>query len=43
MEAIVLGCAELPLVFEVVALSADIMDVMRIHIRALIDGVVGGE
>lgn len=40
-EAIVLGCTELPLAFDGIDLSVDVMDVMRIHINALIDRIIG--
>jgi len=39
-EAIVLGCTELPLVFGEMPLPVDKMDVMRIHIDALISEIV---
>ncbi|NMN00224.1 aspartate racemase [Bifidobacterium sp. DSM 109958] len=40
-EAIVLGCTELPLAFDGIDLPVDVMDVMRIHVDALIDRIVG--
>jgi len=38
-EAVVLGCTELPLIFDGISLSVDKMDVMRIHIDALISKI----
>lgn len=40
VEAIVLGCTELPLVFDKLSLPVDKMDVMRIHIEKLIDMII---
>ncbi|KAB8294612.1 aspartate/glutamate racemase family protein [Bifidobacterium avesanii] len=40
-DAIVLGCTELPLAFDGVDLPVDVMDVMDIHINALIDRIIG--
>ncbi len=39
-EAIVLGCTELPLIFDGITLPAEKLDVMRIHICALIDQIL---
>lgn len=39
-EAVVLGCTELPPVFENMAFPAEKLDVMRIHIDALIDEIL---
>lgn len=39
-DAVVLGCTELPLVFDSVMLAAEKMDVMRIHIDALIETIL---
>lgn len=40
-QAIVLGCTELPLAFDGIELDADKMDVMQIHIDALIEQIIG--
>lgn len=37
MQAIALGCTELPLIFDGVELPVPYIDVMRIHINALVD------
>lgn len=42
-EAIILGCTELPLAFDGIALPVEKMDVMRIHIDALIDRILESE
>ncbi|MCD8066329.1 MAG: amino acid racemase [Oscillospiraceae bacterium] len=42
IEALVLGCTELPLIFEGVRLPVPYLDVMRIHIDALIDAAMRG-
>ena len=40
IEAVVLGCTELPLAFEGAVLSVPAIDVMRVHVDALIDVVL---
>lgn len=40
VDAIVLGCTELPLIFEKMDLPVEKMDVMDIHIHALIDEIL---
>ncbi len=40
VDAVVLGCTELPLIFEGVALPVPYMDVMKVHIEALVDLVL---
>lgn len=40
VEAIVLGCTELPLAFDEISLPVEKMDVMRIHIDTLIDEII---
>lgn len=40
-EAILLGCTELPLIFEGITLPAEKIDVMQIHIQTLIEQIVG--
>lgn len=37
IQAVVLGCTELPLIFKSIKLSVPYIDVMRVHIDALID------
>lgn len=37
IQALVLGCTELPLIFDKIKLSVPYIDVMRVHIDALID------
>jgi aspartate racemase len=39
--ALVLGCTELPLLFETMQLPVPTIDVMRVHIDALIGVVLG--
>lgn len=41
VEAIVLGCTELPLIFAGVQLPVPYIDVMQVHIDALVDVVAG--
>lgn len=41
IEAVVLGCTELPLIFQGLSLPVPSIDVMRIHIAALIDLILG--
>lgn len=41
VDAIVLGCTELPLIFEKMDLPVEKMDVMDIHIHALIEKILG--
>ena len=41
VEAIVLGCTELPLIFAGVELPVPYIDVMQVHIDALVDVVAG--
>ena len=41
VDAVVLGCTELPLIFEGVELPAPYIDVMQVHIDALVDLVLG--
>lgn len=40
IEAIILGCTEIPLVFQNVALPVICLDTMEIHIRALVDEIL---
>ena len=40
VQAVVLGCTELPLIFSNVTLSVPYMDVMQIHIHTLVDLIV---
>ena len=40
VEAIVLGCTELPLLFNEISLPVPYIDVMQVHIQALIDLIV---
>lgn len=40
IQAIVLGCTELPLIFKTIQLSVPYIDVMRIHVNALIDTIL---
>lgn len=42
IEAIVLGCTELPLLFNGVDISIEVLDTMQIHIQALIDLIIEG-
>ena len=37
VQAIVLGCTELPLIFSGVVLQVPYIDVMEVHIQALVD------
>ena len=37
VQAVVLGCTELPLIFDEISLPVPYIDVMRVHIQALID------
>ena len=37
VQAVVLGCTELPLIFDGVELPVSYIDVMQVHIRTLID------
>lgn len=39
-DAVVLGCTELPLIFEQTELPVETLDVMRIHIDALIKEIL---
>ncbi|MGI6262287.1 MAG: aspartate/glutamate racemase family protein [Succiniclasticum sp.] len=41
VEAIILGCTELPLAFARISLSIPTIDVMEIHIDALVEQIVG--
>lgn len=41
-DALILGCTELPLIFDGLSLPAPKLDVMRIHIDTLIDRIVEG-
>lgn len=41
VQAIVLGCTELPLIFNDVDLSVPYIDVMKVHIETLIDTILG--
>lgn len=43
VQAIVLGCTELPLVFNEVRLSVPYIDVMRVHIEALVNLILTDE
>lgn len=40
MEAIVLGCTELPLLFENSSTPVPLLDTMQIHIKALVDAIM---
>ena len=40
VQALVLGCTELPLIFEGVELPVPYIDVMQVHIKALIDLII---
>ena len=40
-EAVVLGCTELPLIFRGVTLPAPYIDVMQVHIDALVETILG--
>lgn len=40
IEAIILGCTEIPLVFQGVSLPVTCLDTMEIHIRALVDEIL---
>lgn len=42
VQAVVLGCTELPLIFDDVKLSVPYIDVMQIHINALVDLIIQG-
>ena len=42
VQAIVLGCTELPLIFDGVELPVPYIDVMQIHINALVDLIMQG-
>ncbi len=42
VQAVVLGCTELPLIFEGVELPVPYIDVMQVHINALVDLIAGG-
>lgn len=39
-QAVVLGCTELPLIFEGVELAVPYIDVMQVHIRTLVDMIL---
>ena len=41
IEAVVLGCTELPMAFAGTALDVPAIDVMRVHVDALVDVVLG--
>ncbi len=41
VDAVVLGCTELPLIFDGVALPVPCIDVMQVHIETLVDLVLG--
>lgn len=43
IEAVILGCTELPLVFQNAVLPVACLDTMEIHIRALVDEIVKSE
>lgn len=40
VQAVVLGCTELPLIFDKIQLPVPYIDVMRVHINALIDLII---
>ena len=40
IEAVVLGCTELPMLFENAALSVPVLDTMQIHIAALVENIM---
>lgn len=42
VQAIVLGCTELPLIFKDVELSVSYINVMQVHINALVDLIMQG-
>ncbi len=42
VQAVVLGCTELPLIFDGVELPVPYIDVMQVHIRALVDLIMQG-
>ena len=42
VQALVLGCTELPLVFDKTQLSVPYVDVMRVHIDTLVDLIIKG-
>lgn len=42
-QAVVLGCTELPLIFDGLKLSAPYMDVMQVHINALVNLIMQDE
>lgn len=41
-QAVVLGCTELPLIFDGVELPVPFIDVMQVHIKALVDLIMQG-
>lgn len=43
IEAIILGCTEIPLVFQGISLPVACLDMMEIHIRALADEILADE
>lgn len=42
IQAIILGCTELPLALDDRICPVPCLDTMKIHIRTLVDGIVGG-
>lgn len=42
VHAVVLGCTELPLIFDGVELPVPYIDVMQVHIKALVDSIMQG-
>lgn len=42
IQAIVLGCTELPLLFKDVRTPVECLDTMQIHIQTLVNMIIGG-